>query len=316
MLAFLEIIAGLILLVGGGDVLVKGAVALSKNLGVSSIVIGLTVVAFGTSAPELFISVQSAVDHPDIAIGNVLGSNIANVMLVIGATTLVMPVVVHKQMARRDGSVMMLITLLFVIWTMNGTLHSFEGGVLLIIVAAYTLYTIRDVRLNRADPSIIEGIEEETNVEMRTGMALLYCLGGVFLLSFGSEVLIEGAVTLAELIGLSKAVIGVTIIAVGGSTPELVTCLVAAFKRHGDIGLANVVGSNIFNLTAVIGAATMVAPLPIAEQFRQVDLWVLLGVTFAFFAAMLARKQIGRIEGVVMLVAYMSYVGWQYNIIA
>lgn len=315
MLAFLQIIGGLVLLVGGGDALVKGAVGLANKLGISSIVIGLTVVAFGTSAPEMFISIQSAANHPDIAVGNVIGSNIANILLVIGATTLIMPIMVHRQLAYRDGTVMFAITLLFVVLALNERIGPFEGMVLLLLVVTYTIFTIHEVRHNKAAPELMEGIEDETDVHISVGAALAYCVGGVLMLTFGSDVLIEGSVTMAQRMGLSEAVIGATIIAVGGSTPELVTSLVAALRRHGDIGLANVVGSNIFNLSAVIGMATLFAPLSVAEQFLNTDLRVMLLVTGVFFVAMLTRKQIGRIEGVAMLATYLAYIGWQYNVL-
>jgi cation:H+ antiporter len=315
-IALLQIIGGLVLLVTGGDALVKGAVALAKNLGISAIVIGLTVVAFGTSAPEMFISVQAAVDYPDIAIGNVIGSNIANILLVIGATTLITPIIVHQRIAHRDGVIMLGITLLFAALAMSGTMTFMNGVVLLGVVVAYTVLTIRYVHSHKTEPDLMEEIEAETDVHMVTWRALLYCVAGVGLLTFGSEVLIDGSVILAERAGLSEAVIGATIIAVGGSTPELVTSVMAAIRKHGDIGLANVVGSNIFNLSAVTGAAALVSPLTVSPKFLQGDLWVMLGVTGVFFVAMLARKQIGRAEGVAMLVAYAAYIGWQYNVIS
>lgn len=316
MIAFLQIIGGLILLVGGGDVLVKGAVGLARNLGISAIVIGLTVVAFGTSAPEMFISVQSASDHPDIAIGNVIGSNIANILLVIGATTLITPIIVHRRIARRDGLVMFAIAVLFAGLSLNGLITLIEGVVLLLLIVLYTVSTIRYVHTHKTEPDLLEEIEAETDIQISMPRAILFCVAGIVLLTFGSEILIDGSVLLAQRMGLSEAVIGATIIAVGGSTPELVTSVMAAIRRHGDIGLANVVGSNIFNASAVIGAAALVAPLPMTQQFLTVDLWLMLGVTALFFVVMLTRKQIGRAEGVVMLAAYAVYVGWQYNVIS
>lgn len=316
MLAFLQIIGGLILLVGGGELLVRGAVAMARNAGISTLVIGLTVVAFGTSAPEIFISIQAALSaHPDIAIGNVVGSNIANILLVVGATGLVAPIVIHRQLARRDGAVMLAFSSLLVVLAMDGRVGLIEGGVLLALIVAYTVYTIRDVRSGNEDAALVEGLEEETDVQMPTAKAIASCVAGVLLLTGGAHVLIEGSVWLANYMGLSEAVIGATIIAVGGSTPELVTSVVAALRRHGDIGLANVVGSNIFNVSAVIGLSTLAAPLTVADQFLRVDLWIMLVVTALFLAVMLWGKQIGRVLAGIMLVGYMAYIGWQYNII-
>lgn len=316
MLALIQIIGGLILLVSGGDVLVKGAVGLARNLGISAVVIGLTVVAFGTSAPEMFISFQAANDHPDIAIGNVIGSNIANILLVLGATTLIAPIVVHKRIARRDGLIMLAIALLFTGLALDGLFSLLEGIAFLAIIIAYTVSTIRYVHTHKTEPDLVEEIEAETNVRLSMPRAILYCLAGIVLLTVGSEVLIDGSVMLARQFGLSEAVIGATIIAVGSSTPELVTSVMAAIRRHADIGLANVVGSNIFNATAVIGLAALASPLPVTQQFLGVDLWIMLGVTALFFVAMLARKQIGRVEGGVMITSYAVYAGWQYNLIS
>lgn len=314
MLAFLQIIAGLALLVAGGEVLVKGAVGLARNLGISAVVIGLTVVAFGTSAPELFISVQAAAEHPDIAIGNVVGSNIANILLVIGATALITPVAIHRRLARRDGSVMMLATLALLGLVYNKVVGPFEGAALMAGVVAYTLYTIRDAMTGN-DPDLVEGMEDEVNVQLSNGKALLFCVAGIGLLALGSEVLIEGAVQLARSIGISEAVIGATIVAIGTSAPELVTSLVAAFRRHGDIGLANVVGSNIFNITAVLGATALLTPVPVDAQFLRVEVPLMVGVTALFFIVMLTRKDFGRVSGALMFTTYLAYIGWQYNLI-
>lgn len=317
MLLILQIIGGFVLLVAGGEVVVKGAAGLAKRLGISSVVIGLTVVAFGTSAPEMVISVQSVLSgHPDIAIGNVVGSNIANILLVVGATTLVWPIITHRSMARRDGVVMLLAAVMLTLFCLGGIIGLYEALMLLLMAVLYTLYTIHDARKTGVEPALLEGIEDEISVELPLYLAITMCVAGIGLLAIGSDLLINGAVELARNYGWSEAVIGATIIAIGGSTPELITSLVAAFRRHADIGLANVVGSNIFNATAVIGVSGMVAPIPVAAQFLQMDLWFMLVVTGLFFVVMLTRKQIGRIEGLVMLAAYAAYIGWQYNIIS
>lgn len=315
MLAFLYIIGGLVLLVAGGEALVKGAVAFARNLGISAVVIGLTVVAFSTSAPELFISIEAAAAHPDIAIGNVLGSNIANILLVVGATAIIVPVATHRRLAKRDGTVMMAATLLLCFMFYDGMVSRVDGLLLLAGVVAYTLYTIRDARQGN-DPDLVENMQEETDVHMPTPKALAFSIGGMVLLAVGSDVLVEGAVMLARTFGLAEAVIGATIVAVGTSTPELVTSLVAAFRRHGDIGLANVVGSNIFNIMAVLGGATLAATLPVAPHFLSIDVPLMAGVTALFFVAMLALKQFGRAAGVLMLCSYLAYIGLQYNLIS
>lgn len=313
---FLQIAGGFLLLIAGGEVVVKGAVGLSKRLGISSVVIGLTVVAYGTSAPEMVISIQSVLsNHPDIAIGNVVGSNIANILLVIGATTLVWPVVTHRRMALRDGTVMVLATALLVVFCLGGVIGLYEAMVLALLIIAYTTFTVHKAKTERVNADMVEGIEEEIAVSLPLYLSITMCAAGIGLLSIGSDLMIDGAVLLARDYGWSEAVIGATIIAVGGSSPELITSLVAAFRRHADIGLANVVGSNIFNATAVMGVSGVIAPIPVTAHFLQVDIWVMLVVTVLFFVAMLTRKQLGRVEGVLMLLAYAAYIGWQYNVI-
>lgn len=316
MLLFVHIIGGFLLLIAGGEVVVKGAVGLAKRLGISSVVIGLTVVAFGTSAPEMVISIQSVMsDHPDIAIGNVVGSNIANILLVVGATTLVLPIATHRSMARRDGSVMMFATIMLALFCIGGVVGLWEAALLAVVITIYTAYTVYDAKRSTSR-AVVEGFEEESGVSLPLYLSVTMCVAGIGLLAIGSDIMINGAVELAKRYGWSEAVIGATIIAVGGSSPELITSLVAAFRRHADIGLANVVGSNIFNATAVMGVAGVIAPIPVNQQFLAVDIRVMLVVTVLFFIAMLTRKHIGRVEGVLMLAAYAGYIGWQYNLIS
>lgn len=318
MLAFLHIIGGLALLVFGGDTLVKGAVGIAKKLGISAAVIGLTVVAFGTSLPEMIVSIKAAyTNHGDIAVGNVIGSNITNILLVIGATSLIYPVATQKQMARRDGTIMLLISLLAYGLARDGMFGPVEGMILFTALILYTVHAIYDARKQNFDPQWIEEVEEETEaITLSLPRSALFCLIGLALLMLGSDILIDGAVAVAKLLGLSEAVIGVTVVAIGTSAPELFASAMAAFRRHADIALGNIVGSNIFNLSSVIGAAAIVAPLPVAAQFLRVDFPVMLGVTILFFVAMLARKRISRIEGAVMLAGFAAYIGWQYNLVS
>lgn len=318
MLAFLQIIGGLALLVFGGDVLVKGAVGIAKKYGISTAIIGLTVVAFGTSAPEMIVSIHAAfTNHGDIAVGNVIGSNIANILLVIGATALIYPIVTQKQMARRDGSIMLLISLLAYGLAWDGIFSLANGIILFSLLIFYTVHAIYDARKQHVDEQWVEDVEEETEaIALTLPSAALYCVFGLALLILGSDALVGGAVSLARIYGLSEAVIGVTIVAIGTSAPEFFASVMAAYRRHADIALGNVVGSNIFNVSSVIGSAAIVSPLPVAGQFLRMDFPVMAGVTMLFFVAMLARKRIGRIEGATMLAGFAAYIGWQYNLVS
>ncbi len=315
MLIALQILGGLAMLVAGGEVVVKGAVALARRMNISTVVIGLTIVAYGTSAPEMMISIQASLqNHPDIALGNVIGSNIANILLVVGLTALLWPIDTHQGLARRDGTVMLAAALILVVMSLNGDINRFNSLVLVLMATLYTLFTVYDAKHNEKDSELVEELKEEAKETpaMPLYLSLAMLAAGIALLAFGSDILIKGAVALALGFGLSEAVIGATIVAVGGSSPELITSLMAAIRKHADIGLANIVGSNIFNIFAVVGAAGVAAPLAVSPQFLTFDLWLMLGVTLLFFGLMLVRKKIGRVEGAVFTAGYASYIFWQY----
>ncbi len=315
MLIFAQIIGGLLLLVIGGEVVVKGAVSVARRLDISTVVIGLTIVAFGTSAPEAVISLQASLsDHPDIALGNVIGSNLANMLLVVGTTAILWPILTHRQLARRDGTVMMAITLLVCFLGFDGEISRTDGAILLLMMVLYTLFTLYVAKQESADAHLVEELEEEMQAPPKSmPVSLALVAGGIGLLVIGADVLITGASELARTFGISEAVIGVTIVAVGGSAPELVTSVVAAFRKHADIGLANIVGSNIFNLSGVVGLAGVAAPMAVAPQFIGFDAPILLGVTAIFFVVMLTAKKLGRLSGAAMFALYVAYIMWQYN---
>lgn len=315
MLILAQIVGGLLLLVAGGEIVVKGAVALANRMGISTVVIGLTVVAYGTSAPETVISIQAATEgYHDIAIGNVIGSNIANILLVIGSTALLWPMLTQKRLAKRDGTVMLGVALLFALLCHDSVIDLIDALVLVLAIVLYTLFAIYDARRGRQDRQLEEELKEETQVTLPMYLALAMLAGGIMLLVAGSDILIMGASALAHDFGVPEAVIGATIVAVGGSSPELVTSLMAAYRRHADIGIANVVGSNIYNATAVVGFAGIAAPMTVAPQFLTIDLGIMLVVTAAFFAVMLLRDRIGRIEGGLLVAAYIGYLIVQYRL--
>ncbi len=308
----LMIIGGIILLVAGGEALVQGAVALAKRMGVAPLVIGLTVVAYGTSMPEMVVSVESMMTgHPDIALGNVVGSNISNILLILGITALIFPIAMDQDLARRDAILMLMATLLLIIFSIDGVVSRPEAVVFLGIAVFHGIYTFY---FTHKHPSrqLEKEMEEETNVSMPLWRSLLFICGGMALLVFGGKVTVGGCVTLAREAGISEAVIGLTILAIGSSLPELMASAVAAYRKHPGICLGNIVGSNLMNITVIMGVAPIIKPVTVAPQFMQMDFWVMIGVTFAFSVFLIGEKRMGRLEGSALVLCFCSYLFYQY----
>lgn len=335
--AVLFLVGGLVILWKCAELLVAGAVGLAKRLGVSSLVIGLTVVAMGTSAPETAASITAALSRSgggDIAVGNVFGSNIANLALVGGLVALIRPLRVKRQTLCREVPAMLLVALL--LWPVlhNLYLSRLEGLVLLAVFSVLIILTVHIARKDKK--SATETTEEETsNIEYRisnaeekksknddsanssvkknerdTKKSVLFIGIGLIGLALGAKIAVDGAVFIGEGIGLSKAVIGLTIIALGTSLPELATCVVAAIKGHHDISVGNLVGSNIFNTLFVTGVAGTVRAFEVGQRFAGgLDYWIMIIVSAAFTAAaIIGRRVIGRVSGVLLLCGYAGYI--------
>ncbi|MEZ4938608.1 MAG: calcium/sodium antiporter [Crocinitomicaceae bacterium] len=249
------LIIGLATLIVGGDFLVKGAVGIAQKFKVSTLVIGMTVVSFGTSAPELIVSIKAALDgNPEIAIGNVIGSNIANIALVLAVTIMIFPIAVDRNSKIIDWPMMMFSSIIFYFFALNNEMEFYEGVIMFVILLIFIGFLIYNSRKasKRIEAAIeTEGVEVIENTHF--AFSLLYILGGLVALYFGAEWLLDGAVGLAENLGMEKRVIGITIVAFGTSVPELVTSAVAAFRKQTDISIGNLVGSNIFQYLAAIG---------------------------------------------------------------
>lgn len=298
---------GLVLLILGGDFLVKGSVALALRMRVSMVVIGLTVVSFATSAPELIVSVYSALTgHPDMAIGNVIGSNIANISLVLGLTALVYPLSFKKRLYQFDIPVMLSACVLFAIFLFtNALLEAWEGFVFIVLLGLLTLYLIQKSRKQ-------ELLSKEVNVNSISLFKLSFYLvsGGTFLY-FGSHFLVNGASGLAREIGLSERIISVSIVAFGTSVPELAASIIAALKKQKDLSIGNLIGSNIFNVLAVLGITSMVKPIAVLDQSLLTnDIWWMLGISVLLYPLMFLFKKdhFGRVEGLVLLMVYTIYI--------
>ena len=299
---------GLAMLVCGAELLVRGASALAASLGISRLVIGLTVVAFGTSAPEMAVSVMAAWEgQAGIALGNVVGSNICNVLLILGLSAVVAPLVVARQVVRLEVPIMIGTSLLLILFALDGTLVRWEGGLLFAGVIGYTVWTIRRSRRELRD--LAEPGVAAPPASGRTRQ-LTEILSGLALLVLGSKWLVDAAVIIARHLGVSDLVIGLTIIAVGTSLPELATSVLASWRGERDIAVGNVVGSNIFNILSVLGLTALVAPagLPVPPVALTFDLPVMLAVAVACLPIFMAGYRINRWEGLLFIFYYVVYV--------
>lgn len=310
---FLKIVIGLVCLFYGGEWLVTGAVNAARRLGISPLVIGITLVGFGTSTPELVTSLEAVlVNAPDIAIGNVVGSNIANILLILGVTALFYPITVHPDAMRRDGTAMCLATALFVVFAFTGIINRPAGFVFVCSLLAYVLYTCQAEKRNHDASAKMH--KQEASAAEGDPLPLAKALGltfiGIALTIAGAKVLVSGAVDLARLAGISEAVIGLTIVAVGTSLPELAAAISAGRKRQGDIVIGNVVGSNIYNILGILGITAMVRPLQISPQILSVDIWVMCAATLALIIFSVTNKEMSRKKGGALLAGYVFYMAY------
>jgi len=311
-MVYLILVLGLATLIVGGEFLVKGAVGIAKKLHISTLVIGMTVISFGTSAPELIVSIKAALSgNPEIAIGNVVGSNIANIALVLGITVMIFPIVVDRNSKILDWPMMMFASILFFVFSLffgnDYTITRIEGGILFAILAAFIYYLVSNSR-KKTKQAIAESDEEIEAVSDNLWKSLLFLLIGLIGLYFGAEWLLNSAVKIALELGMSKSVVGLTIVAFGTSVPELVTSAVAAFKKETDISIGNLIGSNIFNIMAVIGITAMVKPINVDKAVIDYDMLWMLGISAMLLPLMLIGKKLGRFKGFMLFATYVIYI--------
>ena len=310
--ATIDVLLGIGLLFGGGELFVQGSVAMAVIFGIPQLVIGLTVVSLGTSAPELFVSLSSVLEGADtLAVSNAVGSNIFNVMVVLGASALVLPLKVESRLVRRD--VPLLIAMSAAVWGMASTgLVTWQSGIALLL--ALVINTIWEIRTAREEPDDSEGAEPEIQSDAGRGgwtMAVLRLIAGIVILTIGSRVLVSGATSAATLLGVSEAVIGLTIVSAGTSMPELITSLVAALRGRTDLAIGNVVGSCLLNLMLVLGGGALAAAargLEVSPELIQDDLPVMLLTSLACLPIFWTRGCISRLEGGLLLGLYALYV--------
>ena len=274
---WIELTGGVVLLLGGGEALVKGSVSVATRLGVSPLLIGLTLVGFGTSTPELVACLEAAlIGAPAIAIGNIVGSNIANILLILGISAVMLPLATTKEAFRRDGAVLVGVSLLFTgVLVFSGTLGRWTGLGFLLLLGSYSLYTYLTER-QTYDAAAAVHAAQASEVAPR-GMSLLVGLilsvAGIAAVVIGAKLFVEVAVAIAENLGLSEAVIGLTLVAVGTALPELATSVMAAFRGHADVAFGNIVGSSIFNILGVAGATAVVSPIAVPNEIIHFDIW-------------------------------------------
>ncbi len=312
----LQLIFGLMLLLGGGEVLVRGAATMARCLGVSPLVVGLTVVSFGTSAPELAVNVAAAWRNAgDIAFGNIMGSNMANIGLIVAATALVKPLAVSSRIVVREIPMMILVTLVAAVFAFDtmftgrpGVYDRGEGIVLLMLLGVFLYYTVGDAIEDREADVATPALDQN----MRTSVFLV--LGGSAALVLGAELTVNGGVGLARAMGVSEVLVGLTVVAVGTSLPELAASVMAAYRGHPDLAIGNVVGSNIFNLALVLGVACFLSPIPVPVGGLG-DLAAVVVLSFVLWATTFARPpRIVRLEGILLLAIYLVYISWRADL--
>ena len=280
----------------------RGSVGIARRMAIPPLLIGLTVVGFGTSTPELLVSVDAALrGAPDIAIGNIVGSNIANMLLIVGVTCLVWPIAVSGSTLRRDTAVMVIGVLALVPIFAIGEMGRFAGGLLVTGLASYLIWAY----LQPGDATV-EDIDAPPPVSAL--VSVLWVVGGLVVLMFGARFLVDGSVSIARGFGVSEAFIGLTIVAVGTSLPELATSVIAAFRRQSEIAIGNIVGSNIFNVLGILGITALIKPIPVADRFLNFDLPIMIMVSLILTILLLTRPVIGRKVGLAGLAGYAVYV--------
>lgn len=314
------LVGGLAVLIVGAEVLVRGASRLASALGIPSLIIGLTIVAFGTSSPELAVSVQSALNgQADIAIGNVVGSNIFNVLFILGISAVIVPLIVAQQLVRMDVPIMIGVSVLTWLLALNGIIERWEGALLFAGIVAYTVFLVWQGRKEKSGEVKEEYEHEYGQKEARTAGRLLLngalAVVGLILLVFGSRWFVQGAIDVARAFGVDELVIGLTLVAAGTSMPEVATSIIAAIRGERDIAVGNVVGSNIFNLLAVLGLTAIVAPgggIPVAPGMLVIDIPFMVAVAVACLPIFFTGHVIMRWEGVIFLLYYVAYTVYLY----
>ena len=299
-------VVGLLMLCYGGNWLVNGGVAIAKKFRISNIVIGMTIVAYGTSTPELAASIAATGEHSDIILGNIIGSNIANIGMVIGIAAIMVPLVVKKTTLKKDMPIMLGFSLLLVLLSIDGVISQYDGFILIGLLIAFTVYTYRDANSKREEESEEYLVEKNTVYLRALGLIAI----GIVLLYFGAEFTVNNAVIIAKTFGISERIIGLTVIAIGTSLPELITSIIAIRKGHTDIGVGNIIGSNIYNILMIMGVSSALYGVAVSDHVF-VDYIIMIAFSFALLFAML-KGVITRNIGIALALGYMIYIALDF----
>ncbi len=310
----LLIVAGLVLLIWGADRFVHGAASAARNIGIAPLLIGLTVVAFATSAPEILVSVVAALQQePGLAFGNAIGSNIVNVGLVLGLTAMIRPIKLESDTLRREMPALLAVSLLTVSLFLDTFLSRIDGIVMLTGLVIVMVWLARLGMRSAANDPIAMDFDAEIPSDVSMPMAVFWLIVGLGTLLIGAELLVDGAIGIAKLLGVSEVVIGITIVAFGTSLPELAVSLASALKGEYGLAIGNIVGSNIFNLLAVIGVAAAISPAALAPSVLSLHIFVMVAFTLVLFAMTYdydGKAQLSRLEGLALFIAYVAYDGY------
>jgi len=303
----LYLAGGLIFLFIGAEGLIRGASALALRVGITPLVVGLTVVAFGTSTPELVVSLKAAlIGNSSISLGNVVGSNIANIALILGIAAVIRPLDVHANIIRREIPIMIGISILLILLLIDGELGLVDGTIFVIGIVVYTIVNISIARKEK-NAEVEKEFKEGLKTKLGVAVSIIFIVGGLALMILGANLFVTSSISIAKSIGVSDAIIGLTIVAIGTSLPELITSIVASYKNESDIAIGNVVGSNIFNILGILGITALVIPLS-SKGISYIDFGVMLFTAMILLPLSKTGFRISRLEGIFLLIGYLVYI--------
>ncbi|MDX1406299.1 MAG: calcium/sodium antiporter [Woeseiaceae bacterium] len=306
----LKVAFGIAVLAAGGEAVIRGALGAAKRLGVSPMMAGLVIVGFGTSAPELVVSVDAAASkQPGIALGNVIGSNIGNILLILGCCALIRPLSISRRLLIRDGVVALSAAIVFIMLALGSGLTRVDGVVMIVLLGVYLAWAYwSEVKGDSRIAAVHAAEADEVQLLPRPALLIVLCVvGGLFLLIGGSRLTLAGALGLGQALGVPSAVIGLTVVAVGTSLPEFTVSVLATLRRHADVAVGNILGSNIFNTLGILGISATLQTLSLEGRMSLIDQWVMLGSTVVLLAFLTTGHRVSRIEGGILLIAYLVY---------
>jgi len=306
-MTFFGLLAGFVLLLAGGELLVRGAAALALRFGLSNLVVGIIIVGFGTSVPELVASIQAALaGAPGIAMGNIVGSNIANILLILGVGAVIYPIVCSKAAVFRDGFFMVVTAALLAVACYSGVLSMKWGLIFIAILIFYMGYLLYSDRKNNGN--VAAEIEDLPQPAKTIWLDIFFVAGGTIAVVLGGKLLVDNAIIVAKSFHVSDEVVGLTLVAIGTSLPELATSIIAAMRKHSDIALGNVLGSNIYNILGIAGITALISPIPVSDEMLKVDIPVMIGVSLVLFFLAVVVKRFGKRVGFAFLAGYAAFI--------